>query len=507
MNNTKKIFLNTGYLYAKVIITTLVSFYAVRLILKALGVIDFGIYNLVSGLISMLAFLNSAMTVASQRYISYNIGKGKKDKVRSIFKTSIFLHLCISIFLVLFLELLSYFLFDRLLNIPDDRINSAKTVYHLMVVSLFFTINAVPYDALIISHEDLYFDSLIGVFEVLVKLAISFYILEYIGDRLIAYSLLLTLLLIAVRIAKILFCRYNYKDIKSSFSLRIEKDTLKEMYQYAMWNTLGSIVIVGRNQAATIVLNLFFGTITNAAFAIATQINNYTLQFSSNLVKAMNPQIIKAEGEGYRDKMIELAFSASKYSVILLSIIAIPLVMEMQYVLDIWLDAPPENSILFCQLALISSIIMQYSTGLMSSVQAVGKIRKYTLTVSLFYLLNIPASIIFFYFDFPSYFIFVVIIVIEVFALGVRLYFAKNIVGLNINCFLNDVLFRSIFSILLTFAIVYSLSIVISPSFVRLLCVAMCSTVVLLGFSFFVVLKRKERDFVRALLDKIKGKL
>lgn len=266
MQNAKRVAKNTGILYVRMLISMIVSLYTTRLVLSALGVVDYGIFNLVGGVIAMLLFLNASMTVSSQRYFSVQMGANDPNRLRHIFKSSTYLHLMIGLLVIIILEILGFFIFDGFLNIPDDRITTAKWVYQFMILSAFFTMNAVPFDAVINSHENMLFDAVVGIFESFLKLAIAICLIYYDHDRLLLYAVLIASLTVLIRIVKSIYCIRKYPECKINFEEKLDKPLFKEMLNFASWNLIGSLAGIGRNQGLALILNLFFGAVVNAAY-------------------------------------------------------------------------------------------------------------------------------------------------------------------------------------------------------------------------------------------------
>jgi O-antigen/teichoic acid export membrane protein len=451
MQNTKKVILNTGFLYGKMVISIFIALYSTRIVLNALGVLDFGIFNLVGGVIAMLSFLNLAMTTSTQRFMSFYLGAGNGNKLNEIFRSSFLLHFIIGLLVVVVLEIASFFLFDGFLKIPVDRLNTAKTIYHFMVISTFFTINAVPYDAVINAHENMLFDALTGILESFLKLGIAVLLLYTGFDKLIFYGLLMVLLTIAMRVIKSIYCSANYIECKLFLKRPFEKDLLKEMSSFAGWNLFGALCNIGTSQGIAVILNLFFGTIINASYAIANQVNGQLYAFAANMLKALGPQIMKSEGSGDRQRMLNLSMVASKYGFYLLAFFSIPLIFEMPFVINLWLNKVPNNTIIFCRLVLIATMCNMITVGLQTAIQSVGNIKLYQTVMGSLLLLNLPVGWVLFKFGNPPYAILISLIIIELIAGSFRIFFLKLKAGLSVIEYINRVVMKII--IVLTIAI------------------------------------------------------
>lgn len=507
MNGSNKIIFNTGVLYVKMVITLIVTLYATRISLKALGSSDLGIFFLVAGVIGMLSFLNTAMAISTQRFLSFYIGKNDQEKLKEIFDSSVVLHLLVGILLVIILELLGIFLFDGVLNIPENRIASSKLLYHFMVISSFITVISVPYNAIINSHENMLLFSVLSIVESIGKLLIAFAITMYDNDRLILYGLLLTVLTFIIFFAKRQICNRQYIECKGKLLInKNNKVFIKEMFGFAGWNMYGTMSGVIRSQGITVVLNFFFGTVVNAAYGIANQVNGQLSYFSSAVLMAFNPQIMKSEGSGERERMLNLSKLTSKFSFLLLSFFTIPLIIEIDYVMKLWLDDVPEYTIIFCKLILFLTLINQLTIGLQSSAQAVGKIKIYQLVIGT---INLLAPVIGFlclkYGKWDAYIVIVVTIIVEVIAGIWRIIFLNKLSGLSIKEYVLEVLKPSI----LIFVIVYFITVFLNniihtPDFIRLLITTAISTVLLATGIYKFGLSEAEKEKILIIYKKIK---
>ncbi len=506
MSASNKIIFNTAVLYIKMVITLIVTLYATRISLKALGSSDLGIFYLVAGVISMLSFLNTAMAISTQRFLSFYLGKNNQEKLKEIFDSSIILHVLIGIIIVVILELLGIFLFDGLLNIPENRIVASRWLYHFMVLSSFITVISVPYNAIINSHENMVLFSVLSILESIGKLFIAFAISIYADDRLIFYGLLLTILTLVIFIAKRQICNNKYVECRGKLRLNKDLKFIKELFGFAGWNMYGTMSGVIRSQGLTVVLNFFFGTVVNAAYGIANQINGQLSYFASAVLMAFNPQIMKSEGSGERERMLNLSKLTSKYSFLLLSFFTIPLIVETEYVINLWLDDVPEYTIIFCKLILVLTLINQLTIGLQSSAQAVGNIKIYQLVIGT---INLIAPVIGFlclkYGTWDAYIVIVVTILVEIVAGIWRIIFLKKLSGLSINEYISEVLRPSVLISVIVYCITVFLNNQIDTSnFIRLLATIAISSVLLVIGIYKFGLSKPEKEKILSLRKKTK---
>ena len=487
---------NTGILYARMAITVFISLYATRLVLAALGVADFGLFNLVGGVIAMLGFLNSSMAQATQRFMSYAQGAGDLEKVKRIFNMSTVLHAGIGVLMVLVLEIAGYFFFNGILNIPADRLEVAKIIYHFMVASTFFTVLSVPYEAVITSHENMMFYAILGVLESVLKLAIALYLAYSAYDHLIAYGFLMAALSIFLLILRRIYCHRYYAECVLDFRKYYEKSLLKEIASFAGWSLLGSASSMIAFYGQGIVINMFFGTIVNAAQSIAAQISGQLGVFSLTLSKALNPLIDKSEGAGNREMMLKATLGGTKISFFLLSFLYIPFLLKMPYILGLWLKNVPEYTVIFCRLLLIRNLIEQFYIPLTNALGAVGNIKKYQIVSSLLNIIPIIVSYVFFSTGFPPYALYIAFILFSLIMLFNVIYFAK------INCDLSVIEFMKniILSCALSFVVALGVSsipiFVIDNEFIQFVSVCVVGCISYLAFIWLFALSKGERILV-----------
>lgn len=500
MKASRRVAMNTGFLYGKMLITIVISLFSTRLILGALGAVDYGIFNLVGGVIAMLTFLNVAMTISTQRYMSFYLGADDASKLRSVFTSSTSLHLLIGLSIVVILEIAGIFLFNGFLNIPEERIATAKTIYHFMVISTFFTINAVPYDAAINAHENFLFDAVTGIIESVLKLLIAILLVYSSSDKLILYGLLMASLTIIIRVIKGSFCISRYRECRFTRRLVIKGALIREMLSFAGWNLFGSFCTIVRNQGIAVVLNISFGVVVNAAYAVAHQVNSQLTLFSVNMLRSLNPQIIKSEGGGDRARMLRLSMLACKVSFFLLAFFAIPLIIEMEYVLKLWLKDVPEYTIIFCQLMLLLSMTQLLTYGLGTAIQSVGRIKLFQSLVGTTLILNLPLAIILVKLGFEPYSIIIGAIGLEMVAGIMRIIIARKITGLSVKQYLRDVQSRSVPVAIAAAGGGMVPHLLMEPGFLRLLVTVLSTTGVLLLLGRYFSVSTYEYDKIKEII-------
>ena len=502
---------NTGILYARMAITVFISLYVTRLVLGALGVADFGLFNVVGGVVAMMGFLNASMATATQRFMSFAQGERDPEKVKRIFNMSTLLHAGIALVMVLALEIAGYFFFSGILNIAPNRLDVAKIVYHFMVVSTFFTILSVPYEAVITSHENMMYYAILGVLEAVLKLAIALYLSHSAYDHLMAYGFLMAVLSIFLLILRRLYCHRYYAECVFNFRKYYEKVLLKEMVNFASWNFLGSASGMIAGYGSGIILNHFHGTILNAANGIAGQVNGQLLVFSNTMQKALNPVIDKSEGEGNRELLIKATLSGSKMSFLLFAFFCIPFLLETSFILKLWLKNVPDWTILFSQLAVVFTLIEQISVTLGTAISAVGHIKKINIYSSFVIILNLLVLLIVFQQGLPPYYMPVLAIAVALFITQIKLYYAKKYCGITYSLFFKEVFIpiTVVFSLSLLMGLLPN--VVMDSSFLRLtlVCVLSSSSYIFLTLVFAFTKSEKQiiQNVTESILKSIKSRI
>lgn len=505
MQTTVRVVFNTVVLYAKIIMSMAIALVSVPLVLKALGASDYGLYNLVAGIVAMLAFLNNSMTVSTQRYMSVALGEGNREKINNIYNASFILHTVLALGVVVTLEAIGIPSIGKL-NIDVERIWCAHMIFQCLIISMVAKIIAVPFDAIMNAHEDMLAFSVIEVIDSLIMLATAF-MLQYIPvDKLAFYGFAVSFISLLTLIMKYGWCRYAYKSYRISYKVAVDKMLLKDMLGFTGWNLFGGLAMMGRNQGVAVIFNLFLGTIANAAYGIANQINGALNNFSSTFQRAINPQLMKSEGMGNRERLQKIALISSKFSVIALCFISIPLIIEMDDVLDIWLrDRIPNSTLELSRCILILSILYQFSTGLMSAILATGKIKKYQITMGLLILTNVPVAYVILKMGYPIYWVTIGFIVVEFISLIVRVFMSKAIAGLSPIGFVRSVVFPCITICAIPSALCLIPYYFLEGQWIRVVIVCGTYGIIYLAMVWIVAFEKSQKEaFVGKLIKKIR---
>ncbi|MEH6307398.1 oligosaccharide flippase family protein [Olivibacter sp. CPCC 100613] len=445
MQAANRVALNTSILYLRMLVTTGITLYTTRVVLNVLGSTDYGLFNLVAGIVLMLSFLNTTMASSTQRFLSFYQGADDLPMQKRVFSNSMLLHIIIAVIIVVALEITGLFLFNGTLNIPVARLEATRFVYHFMAATVFFNVVVVPFNGALIAHENMVWVAIVNVIETLLKLGIALLLTVLPYDRLMVYGALTALVSVVSFLLYAVYCLRKYADCSlNGITAQADKPLLKELSTFAGWNLFGTLCGLGRTQGLAVLLNIFLGAVINAAYGIANQVAAQLNFFSATLLRALNPQIMKSEGANDRARMLRLAMMASKFGFFLLAIIAIPACFEMEAILNLWLKNVPPHTVVFCQLVLIATLINQLTIGLQSAVQAIGDIKYYQIVVGTTLLLNLPIAYILLSLHYPVYSVIISYAIIEFLACVLRMFFLKYLGGLSIGNYLSRVVYREI---------------------------------------------------------------
>lgn len=395
MSDSKRIVKNTLFLYIRMIINIVITLYTSRIILSTLGVTDYGIYNLVGGVVVLFTFLNNAMTNATQRFLNFEIASKISKRINKVFYTSINIHLVISMIVFILSETLGLWFLNYKLNVPEDRMFAANVVYQMSIVTTLINIMRVPYNAIVIAKEKMSFYAFLGIFETILKLIIVFLLTAF-GDfdLLIVYGILLTLVNLFINVIYIIYCNKYFSE-ETKYKFANDKKLFRELISFSGWSLFGQTAVLGSTQGINMVLNIFIGVKVNAAMGIANQVNSAIYNFISNMQIAFSPRIIQSYAAAAYSRHRGLVLSASRYSLYLFLILAIPFLTYSDYILRIWLGSVlPQYLVSFTQIVILNSAVSAMSGPFWISANAAGDIRKYQLVISSILILSLPISYI-----------------------------------------------------------------------------------------------------------------
>lgn len=502
-DNNKRIAKNTFLLYIRMLFYLAVTLYTSRVILKVLGVDDFGIYNVVGGIITMFTFLNSAMAASTQRFLTFEIGK--KGNVNKIFSSSILIHRTIALIVVLLGETIGLWFVNTQLNIPSARMTAANWVYQCSILICAINIISLPYNAIIIAHEKMKAFAYISILETSLKLMTALVLPLFFLDKLIAYAWLLTGIAVIIRITYTQYCHRNFSETKVKIGK--DKKLLKEMTHFAGWSMVGNLALMAYTQGTNILLNIFFGPAVNAARGIAVQVQNAINSFCLNFQTALNPQITKSYAADELAYMHLLIVRSSKFTFFLLLILSLPVLIETKMLLTWWLGEVPDYTLNFVRIILIITMVDALSNPLIIAAQATGKIRTYQIVVGGILLCILPISYVALKLGAVPEAVFVVHFCIVCVAQVVRLWMIRPMIKLSLRYYCEEVVWKTVTVFILSLALPYLLYRVLPVtwwSFLIVCSTCACSTLFMI---YKIGLNHQERKFIQQKLLSLKAKL
>lgn len=454
MNSKNKILIkNTLLLYGRLFISMIIGLVTSRVVLHSLGIVDYGIYNIVGGVVTLFTFISSPMIATTQRYLTFEIGKKNILGIQNVFSTCIIIHSALALLILIFAETIGLWFFYNKLIIPPDRFSAALIAYHMSIIICVSSLLLEPFYSIVIAYENMNFYAVVSIIESVLKLIISYLIFISFVDKLILYSLLLMLLSILILSLYVIYTRYKYPETRIK-KIGLDKKLLPEIGGFAGWNLFGGIAYIVEAQGVNILLNLFFGPVINAARAIAVQVQGVTLSFVNSFQNAINPQLTKSYACGDSNRLVMLINKSSKFSFFLLLIIALPLIVRTEFVIKLWLGSYPNYTIIFIRLTLIYILLNTLATPLIITSQATGKIKYYQLIVGSICMTSFVFDYIWLKLGGKPWNVYLVSIFIAFIAQFARLKVISKLINFNLVFYFKEVIIR----VLCTFIIASILS-------------------------------------------------
>lgn len=493
--NNKRILKNTIFLYFRMFLVMAISLFTSRVILKNLGVEDFGIYNVVGGLVAMMGVVNSSIGVATQRYITFSLGKGDIERLIQVFNTSVLIYVILSFVLIGLAETIGLWWLNNKLVLPEDRMNAAKWMFQFAIFSSCLTFLVNPFNATIIAHEKMDYYAYLSIIEAVLKLIVAYIIAVLPYDKLIMYGMLLFVVYAIILAMYIVYCRWNFTECRLKYYRH--NDLFSEMLTYSGWNLLAAFSGVAKGQGLNIMLNAFFGPVVNAARGIAYQINSVISQFFTNFYTAVKPQITKYYAQDRRDEMFNLIFMSARLSFFLILFISLPIMIETPAIINIWLNKDIENVVVFTRLIIIISAIDAMATPLMTLMHATGKIKLYQLVISVTTIMILPISYICLkYYNCGPTSAFIVSLCVSVFCMFARLWLVKRQVDFPIAKYILSVYARCFLVALVSAVIPFIIYILEPESLQRLLIVCVACLISSAVAIMLIGMSKGERKFL-----------
>lgn len=501
--SNKRVAKNTIFLYIRMLAVMLVSLFTVRVVLRTLGAEDYGIYNVVGGVVTLMVFLNSALGASTSRYLTYELGRGDKKKLSDTFSASLTLHIIVALIVAILAETIGLWFFYNKLVIAQERLSAAFWVFQFSIISMAINFTQVPYSASLISHENMSAYAYVGIYEAVSKLIIASVIAYAPFDRLVFYALLILLNTVAIQLFYRFYTVKRYDECH--FQIVKDKTLYKELASYSGWDLLGGIAGVSQGQGINMLINMFFGALANAARAIAVNVSSAASGFVNNIMVAARPQVVKRFAENNIAGMYDLTFSCIKYALILIMAINLPLIIEMRFVLDLWLgEGYPQEAILFSQIVLTYAAIQAVDVGLNMPYHAIGRIKTGNIIGGTIMISALPISYLFFKLGAPAYVAFIIVACSTTSSAFVTLLLIRRYRFFSIRFFFIKFLLPVILVLSCTIVIPLAVHYSLPNGILRFALVLVCTESLLFLSTWFILLGKTEREYA---VNYIKNKL
>ncbi len=500
-SGNRRIAKNTIILYFRTFLVMLVSLYTSRVILNTLGETDFGIYNVVGGVVVLFSFFNSAMSTATQRFLNYALGHDDLEETKRIFSMSMTVHILIALIVIILSETIGLWFVNTQLHIPENRLVAAKWVYQFSVFGCCLQIIRIPYNASIIAYERMSFYAYISIVEVTLKLLICYLLVVSHFDRLITYSIMMFIVLFVVNLIYQIYCKREFRT--AAYNFFWDKPLFVELMSFSGWSLMGSTANVGANQGVNILFNIFVGVVANAALGIAHQVQSAVSSFVSSFQTAFIPQLVKSYAAGEEDYFYSLMFRASRFSFFLVWIIGFPIILCCDTILGLWLNDVPQYTSSFAVLYIAFCMIDACSSPLWNAIQATGNIKKYQIVLSLIIMANIPIAYIILEIGLSPIIVVLVRVILNVVAHVYRIIYLRKHIKLNVRSYLIQVMMPIFLIIILSIPIPLLMT-CLMKGLIGQIIVFVVSVIICLSLVLLVGLTRTERSII---VSQIKSKL
>ena len=492
--NNRRIARNTILLYVRMFFIMAVTLFTSRVVLNTLGVVDFGIYNVVGGVVAMMGILNGAMAVSTQRYLTFELGRGDIVRVKQVFSVCLTIFFLLSVFVIILAETVGLWFLHNKMIIPPERMTAANLVYQYSILACVLSLVVNPFNATIIAHERMNVYAYVSILEVSLKLAVVYLLLVIPADRLSAYGLLILISQAIIAFIYVIYCWHHFTETHYRFYW--ERPMFVELVSYSGWNLFGSLSSLVKGQGLNILLNMFFNPAVNAARGIAYQINSAITQFFTNFYTAVRPQITKYYAQGDIENMLKLVFRSSKFSFYLIMLISMPIVIEAPYIIKLWLGQLPEYVVPFTRLIIVISAIDAMATPLMTAAHATGHIRLYQFSVGTMTILNLPISYVFLKFGGQPLIVFYVSLCISTFCLFMRLWIVRRLMDFPVKRYIIQVFGSCVFICVVAMIIPLAAHLLLAESFVNVVIVCLACVLSTIVTIYGLGLTKHERGLV-----------
>ena len=493
----KRIAKNTLVLYVRMLFTMGISLFTSRVILQTLGVEDYGISSVVGGVISMFTFINAAMVSSTQRYLNFELVRGDANQLRSVFSTSLQIHALIALAIIVLSETVGLWFLNEKLVIPEARMTAAMWVYQCSILSCAVSIMSTPYNAVIVAHEKMSAFAYISILDVSLKLLVVYLLVVLPFDKLIILAILNLLVQLFIRYIYTLYCHRHFPE--SYFQFRFNKTLFKEMFGFAGWSFWGNLAAILYTQGLNMMLNIFFGPIVNAARGIAVQVQSAVQQFVGGFQTALNPQITKNYASNNLPQMHSLMFRSARFSFLLLFFLSLPVLMETNFILTLWLKTVPDDAVIFTQIMICISLIYTTANPCIIANQATGKVKIYQMVVGGILLLILPISYVVLKLGAPAYSVFIVHFCIESLAQFSRMYMLRKLIHLPLWQYMKNIYIPIVSTVAIAIILPLVVRMQVAEGWLRFLAVGFTCVLSVGASSYFIGFTKQERVF---FLDK-----
>ena len=489
----KRIAKNTLVLYVRMLFTMGISLFTSRVILQTLGVEDYGISSVVGGVISMFTFINAAMVSSTQRYLNFELVRGDANQLRSVFSTSLQIHALIALAIIVLSETVGLWFLNEKLVIPEARMTAAMWVYQCSILSCAVSIMSTPYNAVIVAHEKMSAFAYISILDVSLKLLVVYLLVVLPFDKLIILAILNLLVQLFIRYIYTLYCHRHFPE--SYFQFRFNKTLFKEMFGFAGWSFWGNLAAILYTQGLNMMLNIFFGPIVNAARGIAVQVQSAVQQFVGGFQTALNPQITKNYASNNLPQMHSLMFRSARFSFLLLFFLSLPVLMETNFILTLWLKTVPDDAVVFTQIMICISLIYTTANPCIIANQATGKVKIYQMVVGGILLLILPISYVVLKLGAPAYSVFIVHFCIESLAQFSRMYMLRKLIHLPLWQYMKNIYIPIVSTVAIAIILPLVVRMQVAEGWLRFLAVGFTCVLSVGASSYFIGFTKQERVF------------
>lgn len=501
--NNKRIAKNTIFLYIRMIFVLAINLYTSRVVLRTLGVVDYGVYNVVAGFVTMFSFLNTSMSNGIQRFFNYELGLNSRDGISKVYTTSLTIQILLAVIIVIIIESFGVWYLNNVMEIPKERMVAARFLFQFSIISLLIVLLQIPYAAAIMAFEKMNYYAIVGVVDVLLKLLIVV-LLPILGiDYLIAYGALLMLVSVIIFLLYYIYSKRRINDLKFQFA--IHKDLFKSMLGFSGWNVLGTFSFMLKEQGLNLLLNYFFGPIINAARGVSAQVMNALQSFSSNIVIAFRPQLVQSYAAKEYERVRSLFFVESKISYVFILALMIPISVEIEYILDIWLghDIIPDYTVSFTFLALINTLVSSFHTPMVQIVHATGKMKVFQITVSLIVCSIIPISWGFLRLGYNPNSVYIVSLIVTILNLIASIIVVHRLFPFSYLQYFREVIIPCGIVTILSPVLPILISKTLTVSFVRLITICFIDVVTILVLTYLLVLTKAEKNVFNSYIIRV----